>query len=337
MDDSARQGPLQDGPRPGPRPGSVESGRPDAGEPAVGLRLEARRVTSPLAHHGEGPVWDGAAGALRWVDMLRGDLLSWQPPEGWDGELADDTAVERHHLGDVLACVRPRAGGGLVLALERCFALLDDGDLGRVPPRRLPEVWEDESVRFNEGGCDPRGRFFVGSMAYDQREGAASLYRLDPDLSVSVVLGDLTVSNGLAWAPDGSSAYYQDTATQALDRLVVDEAGEVVERSRVREVPEDLGGPDGLAVDEEGCVWSALFGGSAVHRTSPDGELLAVVDVGARQVTACAFGGPDLGDLFITTSAEGYEPDGDDDDPLAGALFCVRPGVRGLPVLPFAG
>ncbi|WP_299039134.1 SMP-30/gluconolactonase/LRE family protein [uncultured Pseudokineococcus sp.] len=337
MDDSARQVPPSDDARPGPRPEAVEAGRPDAAEPAVGLRLEARRVTSPLAHHGEGPVWDERAGALRWVDMLRGDLLSWRLPQGWDGEPADDAAVERDHLGDVLACVRPRAGGGHVLALERCFALLDDGDLGRVPPRLLPEVWADDSVRFNEGACDPSGRFYVGSMAYDQREGAATLYRLDPDLSVHPVLTGVTVSNGLAWTPDGSAAYYQDTATAGLDRLVLDDAGEVVERSRVREVPEDLGHPDGLAVDEEGCVWSALFGGSAVHRTSPDGELLAVVDVGARQVTACAFGGPDLADLFITTSAEGYDPDGDDDDPLAGALFSVRPGVRGLPVLPFAG
>jgi len=334
MDETPRPRPTQDAARPGPRPGAVEADRPDAGGPAAGLRLEARRVTSPLAHHGEGPVWDGAASTLRWVDMLRGDLLSWRPPQGWDGDPADDAAVERHHLGDVLACVRPRRDGGLVLALERCLALLDDGDLGRVPPRRLPEVWDDDSVRFNEGGCDPQGRFYAGSMAYDQREGAASLYRLDRDLSVHRVLPGVTVSNGLAWAPDGSCAYYQDTATQALDRLVVDAAGEVVERSRVREVPEDLGGPDGLVVDEEGCVWSALFGGSAVHRVSPDGELLAVVDVGARQVTACTFGGPDLADLFITTSADGVQPG---DDPLAGAVFWVRPGVRGLPVLPFAG
>lgn len=300
-------------------------------------RLRAHQVTAPLAHHGEGPVWDASAGALRWVDMLRGDLLSWRLPEGWDGEPAQEPAVERHHLGDVLAVVRPRERGGLVLALERCFALLEEGELGRAAPRRLPDVWDDPTVRFNEGGCDPRGRFHVGSMAYDQREGGASLYRLDPDLSVSVVLRDLTISNGLAWTPDGSAAYFHDTPTQRLERLRFDDAGQVVERQRVRETPGELGGPDGLAVDEEGCVWAALFGGSALHRISPEGDLLAVVDVGARQVTACAFGGPDLADLFVTTSAEGLEGADRDADPLAGALFTVRPGVRGLPVRPFAG
>ncbi|MEJ5946078.1 SMP-30/gluconolactonase/LRE family protein [Pseudokineococcus basanitobsidens] len=323
------------GPRPGPRPDAVEAGSPDAAQPAVGLRLEARQISPPLAHHGEGPVWDTAAATLRWVDMLRGDLLSWAPPDGWDGEPADPDAVRRDHLGEVLAVVRPRAAGGYVMALERCFALLEDGELGAAPPRRLPEVWDDPGVRFNEGACDPRGRFYAGSMAYDQREGAASLYRLDEDLSVHVVLRGLTISNGLGWAPDGSFAYHHDTPTQALWRLVVDDDGEVTGREEVRRTPEDRGGPDGLAVDEEGCVWTALFGGSAVQRVSPGGELLAVVDVGATQVTACAFGGPDLADLFITTSADGLEDV--DDDPLAGALFHVRPGVRGLPVPPFAG
>ncbi|MEJ5869099.1 SMP-30/gluconolactonase/LRE family protein [Pseudokineococcus sp. 5B2Z-1] len=331
--------------RPGARPDDVEAGRPDPRDPALGLRLEARQVTSPLAHHGEGPVWDERVGALRWVDMLRGDLLSWTLPQGWDGERAADDDVERHHLGDVLAVVRPREQGGFVVALERCLALLDEGDLGRVPPRRLPDVWDDPTIRFNEGACDPQGRFYAGSMAYDAREGAATLYRLDPDHSVHVVLEGLTISNGLAWSPDGSCAYYHDTPTQRLWRLVVDDDGEVVDRRALRETPEEKGGPDGLAVDEEGCVWAALFGGSAVHRISPDGDLLAVVDVGARQVTACAFGGPDLADLFITTSAEGLEeaePGADpaadrDDDPLAGALFTVRPGVRGLRVRPFAG
>lgn len=305
---------------------------PDAG-PEV-PHLPARRVTSPLAHHGEGPVWDTAEATLRWVDMLRGDLLSWTPPPGWAGEEVADGAVRRDHLGDVLAVVRPRRDGGLVVALERCLALLGPGDLGTVPPRRLPEVWSDPGVRFNEGGCDPHGRFFVGSMAYDQRRGAASLYRLDPDLSVHVVLEGLTISNGLGWTPDGSAAWYHDTQTQSLDRLVLDDAGEVVSRTPVRETPDERGGPDGLAVDAEGCVWAALFGGSALHRISPDGELLAVVDVGARQVTACAFGGPDLADLFVTTSADGLD---EGEDPAAGALFHLRPGVRGLPLTPFAG
>lgn len=299
-------------------------------------RLQAAPITPPLNHHGEGPVWDPSAaegGTLRWVDMLAGDLQSWTPATGWAGEQVAPTDVRSLHVGDVLACVRPRTDGGLVLALERRFALLGPDDLGVAEPRLLPEVWHDTGVRFNEGGCDPQGRFYCGSMAYDQAEGAGTLYRLDPDLTVTPVLTGATVSNGLAWAPDGRRAYYQDTPRGCVEALTFDTGGDLDGREVVVRVPEEAGGPDGLCVDAEGCIWTALYGGSAVHRYSPAGELLAVVEVGARDVTACTFGGPDLEHLFITTSAQEGEEAGE----LAGALFAVRPGVPGLPVAPFAG
>jgi sugar lactone lactonase YvrE len=281
--------------------------------------VQVEQVTGPVAHHGEGPVWWPGRGGLRWVDMLAGDVLC----------LADDGTVARVHVGDVAAVVRPRRGGGAVLAVERGFALEEpDGTLTVLDP-----VWTGDGVRMNEGGCDPDGRFWCGSMAYDQAPGAASMYRLDPDGTVTTVFGDVTVSNGLEWSPDGSLAYYADTATHRIDVFDYDrDAGLTGRRPFVTFADGD--NPDGLTLDAEGGVWVALFGGGAVHRYDAGGRREAVIDVPTAQVTACTLGGPRLDQLFVTTSRQGMGPD---DDPLAGSLFRVDAGVPGLPVREFAG
>jgi sugar lactone lactonase YvrE len=281
------------------------------------VTVRAEQLTDPVAYHGEGPVWSERWGGLRWVDMLAGDVLS----------LAGDGTVDRRRVGKVAAAVRPRSRGGAVIGVERGFALEDaDGTI-----IRLDELWNDDSVRMNEGGCDPDGRFYCGSMAYDQRPGAASLYRLDADGSVQVVLEGVTVSNGLDWSPDGSRAYYNDTATHRVDIFDYDREAGLTSRRVFAEVE---GRPDGLTVDALGGVWVALSDRSAVHRYAPEGELAEVVEVGARKVTACAFGGRELDELFITTSREGLEVG---EDRAAGSLFKVVPGVGGLPVREFAG
>jgi sugar lactone lactonase YvrE len=164
---------------------------------------QAAQVTGVVCEHGEGPVWSAAWPGLRWVDMMAGDLLA----------LAPDGSVTRRHLGTVLAALRPRASGGMVVALERKFALADED--GTVHP--LGELWADPSVRMNDGGCDPDGRFYCGSMAYDCAPGRGRLYRLDPDGSTRVVLDRVTVSNGLVWSPDGATAYYVDSPTGRID------------------------------------------------------------------------------------------------------------------------
>ncbi len=281
--------------------------------------MRAERVTDVVTYHGEGPVWSPRWGGLRWVDMLAGDVLT----------LAADGTVQRRHVGEVAAALRPRSGGGAVLAVERGFALEGaDGSLTTLDP-----LWDDPSVRMNEGGCDPEGRFWCGSMAYDQRPGAGALYRLDPDGSVRVALEGVTISNGLEWSPDGRLAYYVDTATHRVDVLDHDgDAGLSGRRPFVRCADDE--NPDGLTVDAEGGVWVAFFGGGQVRRHDPDGALDAVVEVGARQVTACTFGGPDLDRLFVTTSREGLAPG---EDPAAGALFAADVGVRGRPVREFHG
>ncbi|WP_328345240.1 SMP-30/gluconolactonase/LRE family protein [Micromonospora sp. NBC_00421] len=279
------------------------------------------QVTSPVAEHGEGPVWCPADKRLRWVDMLVGDILTLDPVTG---------VITRRHVAPVVAAVRPRSGGGLVAAVERGFALLTDDAV-----ELLPENWSDPSIRMNDGGCDPLGRFYCGSMAYDAAPGRAALHRLGPDGAVETVLTGLTVSNGLAWTRDGSTAWYVDSATHRIDTFAFDPTtGELHDRRPVVAVPPQVGTPDGLCLDVEGGVWVALWDGGAVHRYASDGRLTAVVELPVRRPTACAFGGPDHADLYITTSRHGLPAD---DRSPAGALFRIRPEVPGFPDYTFVG
>ncbi|MGI3783194.1 MAG: SMP-30/gluconolactonase/LRE family protein [Janthinobacterium lividum] len=281
--------------------------------------MQAQQVTGPIVFHGEGPVWFPGWGGLRFVDMLAGDVMTLR---------ADGTA-DRRHVGTVAAVVRPRVGGGAVIGVERGFALEDpDGTV-----LTLPELWSDTGVRMNEGGCDPDGRFYCGSMAYDQAKGAATVYRLDPDGRVEVVLEAVTISNGIEWSPDGSLAYYNDTETGSIAVFDYDSAAGLTNR-RTFAALSGPGGPDGLTVDAEGGVWTAVFDGGAVLRYSPEGVLEERIEIPTPKVTACTFGGENLDQLFITTSREGVDTDA---DPLAGSLFRADVGVRGRPVRPFAG
>ncbi|GAA1389767.1 SMP-30/gluconolactonase/LRE family protein [Pseudonocardia kongjuensis] len=288
--------------------------------------LVAEQVTGPVAEHGEGPVWHPSFAGVRWVDMLAGDIL----------ELAGGR-VGRTRVGSVAAAFRPRRDGGLVLADERGFVLLDR-DL-RVQ-RRLGDLWDDPGIRMNEGGCDPSGAFWCGSMAYDTRPGAGTLYRLGPDLDVEPALTGVTISNGLAFTPDGRRAFYVDTPTGRVDVFDVDPAAGAAglhDRRPAAVVDPAAGLPDGLAVDSTGALWVALWGGSAVHRYTPDGVLDTVVRLPVSRVTACTFGDPDLGTLFVTTSRQALTADELAAQPAAGALFAVRPGTTGTPVAEFSG
>jgi sugar lactone lactonase YvrE len=282
--------------------------------------MHADQLTDPITFHGEGPVYWPGWGGLRLVDLFAGDVLT----------LSDGGTVARRHIDAIAAAIRPRVGGGAIIAVERGFVLeAADGDL-----TRLPEVWSDATVRMNDGGTAPDGAFYCGSMAYDQRPGAGSLYRLAPDGSVTLAQTGVTVSNGLEWSPDGSLAYYNDTPTGRIG--VFDWAPEtgLTGLRTFAEIPEADGYPDGLTVDSTGGVWVALYAGGAVRRYSPDGSLDEVIEVAAGRVTACTFGGADLRRLFITTSREGLAPG---EDPLAGSIFTTTPGVSGLPATPFAG
>jgi sugar lactone lactonase YvrE len=253
--------------------------------------------------------------------MLNGDILT----------LDRVGQVTRRHVSKVVAALRPRRQGGLVIAVERGFALIDAD--GAISP--IVEAFSDPDIRMNDGGCDRNGRFFCGSMAHDMGQGRGALYRFDPDGQVSTVLASVTISNGIAWTLEGTEVYYVDSGTGRVDIFSYDSRAAILEDRRpFVAIPADQGMPDGIALDAEGGLWVALWGGSAVHRYAPDGTLDAVVELPVSQVTACAFGGEKLTELYITTSQMDVEPGG---QAAAGALFRLDTDVQGLEVGEFAG
>ncbi len=177
---------------------------------------ELEQITDALCYHGEGPVWSPTWGGLRWVDMLAGDVLT----------LRADGSVDRLHVGDVAAFVRPRTRGGWVVATERGLARADEPD--GIPAPWI-ELWDDPSIRMNEGGVDSLGRLWCGSMGYDRVPGSATLYRVDADGHVVTVLPDVTISNGIDLSPDHRLAYYNDTPSGRTDVFDVDD-GELTRR-----------------------------------------------------------------------------------------------------------
>ena len=207
---------------------------------------------------------------------------------------------------------------------------LSDGDGVFRPAGALPV---SSDARMNDGGCDPRGGLFAGSMAFDGSTPAGELLHIDTDLRVETVLTGVTVSNGLAYAPDRTRVYYVDSATRRVDLFDVRD-GALVDRRPFAEISEAWGVPDGLTVAADGSVWVALWGGAAVQAYDADGAETARIELPVPQVSACTFGGPDLATLYITTSAQDLPDDHGTD---AGSVYAVRPGVTGLPVLPFAG
>ena len=285
------------------------------------MSTQAERFTDPCTSHGEGPFWDVVNGRLLLVDMLAGAVV----------EVDADGGTQRHQVAGVAAALRARRGGGYVLATENRFVLLRP-DL--TEETALPPVFTDPLVRMNDGGCDPQGRFYCGTMAYAETPGAGTLYRLDPEGRVSVSLRDVTISNGLQWNRSGDTVFYVDTPTGRVDSFDFDPAtGAFTDRRTFAEISGG-GFPDGMAIDEEDGLWVALWGGGAVHRYNKAGRLDSVIDLPVTNVTACAFGGPELRTLYITTSRQGLEPS---DQPDAGAVFRFEAGVRGAPQHAFAG
>jgi sugar lactone lactonase YvrE len=192
--------------------------------------------------------------------------------------------------------------------------------------------------RMNDGKCDRAGRFWAGTMALDERAGAGALYRLDVDRRVSMVLSGVTVSNGLDWTDDGRVMYFIDSPLQTVDVCDVDpESGAISNRRPFVRIPPAQGTPDGLTVDAEGGVWVALWGGGAIHRYRSDGSLDAVIRMPTTHPTSCTFGGADLGDLYITTAAIRLSPLERSQQPGAGGLFRVRPGISGRPAQRYRG
>ena len=285
-------------------------------------------VLDAKARLGEGAVWDAARQVLYWVDIEGHQVHAFDPATGHDRSFA---------LGDYVGTVVPRARGGVALTLGRTFAALD------LETRKVTVLGEpaEEKVRlgnrFNDGKCDPRGRFWAGTMAVSEARAAGGLYRLDADGSVHRILDDVSISNGIVWTAD--RMYYIDSPTREVAVFDYDDAtGSVSNRRVAVRFPADHGWPDGMALDAEGMLWIAEWDGSRVSRWDPaNGKLLRQIMLPVSRVTSCAFGGPDLDEMYVTSAWTRLTEEARRDQPLAGGLFRVDPGVTGAPTFSFAG
>ena len=284
-------------------------------------------VVDAHAEVGEGPVWDAERRVLWWVDIPAGLVHVFDPRTG------GDRAISVHSPVGAIAL---RRDGTLLAALAERLAVLDP-ETGRLETL-LPFTDDGPPLRCNDGKCDPTGRFWIGRMDVHGEAAVGSLLRVEPDLSVAACLTQLTVPNGLAWSPDGLTMYYVDSAWCEVRAYAFDaETGAIDDGRPLVRFPHDGTAPDGLTVDEEGCVWVARWGAGCVDRVSPAGDIVARIDVpGVSQVSSCSFGGTDLVELYITTAHEDFTPEDLAREPLAGGLFRCRPGVRGLAPTPVA-
>jgi len=282
----------------------------------AGAKDTPRVVLNARARLGEGPCWDAQTQRLFWVDIYNHRVHEFDPATGLD---------RFFDVGEVVACLAPAGVGRLILGLRHRLAYLDTRT-GSVTP--LLEFETRSQVRCNDGKCDTRGRFWFGTMSKAGPE--ASLYRYDPDGSLHVMETGLTVSNGLGWSPDGGTFYLTDSPAQIVYAYDVEPASGQI---RNRRILVDLRGqtffPDGLAVDREGSLWSAMWDGWCVIRFDADGRETLRVPMPVQRPTCCAFGGPDLGTLFITTAAVGLTEEEIEHSFHAGDLLALAAGVTG--------
>lgn len=276
---------------------------------------------------GEGPIWDETKGVLYWVDIMSSMLYEYDPATGTN---------RGYNVGQHVGTIVPRASGGVMLAVYDGFAAFDPAT-GQLTLIADPEA-DLPNNRFNDGKCDPAGRFWAGTMAYSDQTTQGSLYRLDPDLSVHKMLGDIGIANGIVWSLDNKTMYYIDSVANTVRAFDYELATGNISNERVVIRTDGLGLPDGMAIDAEGMLWVAHFGGSCVRRWNPHtGQVIGVIELPASQITACAFGGPDLATLYITSAAIGLDDAARQREPHAGGLFMTNPGVKGVPTFRFVG
>jgi sugar lactone lactonase YvrE len=272
---------------------------------------------------GEGPCWVPDLDALVWVDILQRRV-----------HVSTREATRSYPTPAHVSAAVPRAGGGLLLAMGCSFATLDLDDGSVEVVAQVPG--DPELLRMNDGATDPAGRFWAGTMAYDETPGAGALYRLDGPGAAARVLERVTISNGVGWSPDGERMFYVDTPTRTVVAFAFDAGRGSTGPSAVHvDTSAFAGVPDGLSVDAEGNLWVAFWDGAAVRCFSgADGTLLEEIAVPVTRPTSCAFGGRGLRELLITTAREGLSDAQLAGEPLAGSVLAVTPGVAGLPPVP---
>ena len=278
---------------------------------------------------GESPVWHPEDQSLYWIDIQRRQIHRFDPASG---------ANQTFDLPEIVTCIAPRVTGGLVLTLRKHFATFDTATLKL---ERIGEVEPDlPNNRFNDGKCDPQGRFWAGTMdAVHWSSPAGNLYRLDSDKTITRMQENVICSNGSGWSPNGRKMYYTESFRYAI--LVYDfdpGTGAISNRLPFATLDSNSGGfPDGMTVDADGFVWSNVVGLGQIHRYDPQGKLERILQLPVPRATDCTFGGPDLKTLYVTSARETMSPEQLAAAPLSGSLFAIDCDVRGLPSNSFAG
>jgi len=275
---------------------------------------------------GEGVNWDADRQCLYWVDIAEKELHVYDPATDSD---------RRIDVGQYVGAAVPAAAGDLLLAMHHGFFRLDL-ETEALTPVCDPEADQPDN-RFNDGKCDPAGRFWGGTMQLDGQGLTGALYRVDQDLSVHKQFDGVGVSNGLAWSPDQTTMYYIDTVTCEVAAFDYDFAtGAIANRRAVVTFGSGTGHPDGMTIDEEGMLWVCFFGGGRIARCNPGtGDEIDEIRLPVSNVTNCVFGGPGLDTLYVSTARLTLSEARLAEQPQAGSVFRVRPGVCGLPPVPF--
>ena len=289
--------------------------------PGVEILATPDVVIPAQAEVGEGPVFDPRTGRLCWVDITQGVLYETDLGTG---------AQDASPLSTLLGAAVPRAAAdGFAVAVADGLGFWTGGELTLTEPV-LPEAYR----RMNDAKCDSRGRLWAGSTHMEFEPGTGALHRWDGRAPSTVMATGFALPNGLGWSPDDRTMYLVDSFSHTvLAAWFEPDSGEVGPFAPLCTVESGL--PDGLAVDVEGCLWVAVWGGSEVRRISPAGELVAIVPVPVAQPSSCAFG--DDGTLYITSARAGLSDDDLATQPLAGSVFAVASGTHGVPVSSFEG
>lgn len=284
-----------------------------------------QNLLTARARLGEGPVWDADRQQLFWVDVYNHRVHRFTPATGENGYF---------DVGDMVSAIVLTSRDRLLMALADRLAWLDL-PTGEVAPVRQVE-FPYPNTRFNDGKCDAQGRFWIGSIS--EAVGQAELYRYDPDGHWQVMETGLTISNGLGWSPDGSTFYLTDSARHQIYAYDFEaETGSIYDRRVLVDLSSEGVEPDGLTIDQQGNIWSALWNGWCVACFNPAGEEIGRIQLPVQRPTSVTFGGPNLADLYITSASVGLSQKEIQQGFYAGDLFCLSTDTVGMPTQRFKG
>jgi sugar lactone lactonase YvrE len=283
-------------------------------------------ILDAKAQLGEGPCWDEVTHTLYWINIYAGEIHAFSP------ENASDRVIP---VGEPVGCIAPTKAGELIIASQSGIALLDPAT-GRRTPLASPEAHLPDN-RFNDGKCDPAGRFLAGTMDNAEVEASGSLYSLSPNGTFKTLLTGVRISNGLAWSPDHRTLYFIDTPTRKVMAYMYDLAtGDISQPREAVHITDGMGWPDGMTSDMDGNLWIAMWGGAALTKWDPaSGRLLQTIPIPALNVTSCAFGGENMTDLYVTSARKEMNNEQLSQYPLTGGLFRLRTSVKGMPSFSF--